>query len=212
SILGFKAQVIRTRGNSADVFAESSKYKIVGDAKTFRLSRTAKNQKDFKVESLNSWRRENDYAVLVAPQNHFPSRNSAIYEQSIEKNVTLLSYAHLYFLMQCKCENTDYESLWKVGRSLNNSLSNSNSARNYWNTIDTCVLEICDKTTDVLTEVKSIDKKTTQMLGREGIEYWEGKINQYNSLSKEEAIRLLLQAEKIESKIMQIQKAIGEEL
>jgi len=61
--LGLKSNVIRVRGDSADVFAESTKYKIVGDAKTFRLSRTAKNQKDFKVEALDSWRRSNDYAI-----------------------------------------------------------------------------------------------------------------------------------------------------
>ena len=50
--LGLKSQVLRVRGDSADVFAESDNYKIVGDAKTFRLSRTAKNQKDFKVEQI----------------------------------------------------------------------------------------------------------------------------------------------------------------
>ena len=65
--LGFKSQVLRVRGDSADVFAESDKYKIVGDAKTFRLSRTAKNQKDFKVEALDSWRRTSDYALLAGP-------------------------------------------------------------------------------------------------------------------------------------------------
>ena len=61
--LGLESEVIRVRGNSADVRAVSPNYKIVGDTKTFRLSRTAKNQKDFKIEALNSWRRSNDYAI-----------------------------------------------------------------------------------------------------------------------------------------------------
>jgi hypothetical protein len=37
------------RADSADVEGATKDYTIVGDAKAFRLSRTAKNQKDFKV-------------------------------------------------------------------------------------------------------------------------------------------------------------------
>ncbi len=37
--LGIPTQVIRTRGNSADVRGETDTYSLVGDAKAFRLSR-----------------------------------------------------------------------------------------------------------------------------------------------------------------------------
>ncbi len=67
--LGLKSKAIDERGNSADIVSESLHgYTLVADAKTFRLSRTAKNQKDFKISALSKWRgMENDYAVLVAP-------------------------------------------------------------------------------------------------------------------------------------------------
>jgi hypothetical protein len=65
--LGLAAEVIRMRGNSADVYAKTNDYTLVGDAKCFRLSRTAKNQKDFKVSALDDWRRTGTYAVLVSP-------------------------------------------------------------------------------------------------------------------------------------------------
>ncbi len=45
--LAIPAEVLRARGDSADVFGRTSAYTVVGDAKAFRLSRTAKNQKDF---------------------------------------------------------------------------------------------------------------------------------------------------------------------
>jgi type II restriction enzyme len=51
--LGIQSQVIRARGNAADVMGTTPEYTIVGDAKAFRLSRTAKNQKDFKVSALD---------------------------------------------------------------------------------------------------------------------------------------------------------------
>ena len=53
SYLDIPTEVLRARGNSADVFGKNTKYPIVGDAKTFRLSRTAKNQKDFKIKDYN---------------------------------------------------------------------------------------------------------------------------------------------------------------
>ena len=67
--LGFKSSVNKERANCADVVAKSQfhNYSLIGDAKSFRLSRTAKNQKDFKVKSMSDWKGENDYSVLVCP-------------------------------------------------------------------------------------------------------------------------------------------------
>ena len=45
--LGMPSIAVNERGNSADIIARSNHgYTLVADAKTFRLSRTAKNQKD----------------------------------------------------------------------------------------------------------------------------------------------------------------------
>ena len=93
--LGLKSHVIRTRGNSADVFSEADGYTLVSDAKCFRLSRTAKNQKDFKIKALDDWRRLDTYALLVGPLYQYPIDRSQIYPQAITRNVTLLSYTHL---------------------------------------------------------------------------------------------------------------------
>ena len=45
----------------------------------------------------------------------------------------------------------------------------------------------------------------------EGIKFWQDKIKEYESLSKKEAIRRLIKADKIETKIEQIRKAIERE-
>jgi hypothetical protein len=60
--LGLEAESIEERADSADVFAKGEDYEMVGDAKAFRLSGTAKNQKDFKVGVLSLWRKDADYA------------------------------------------------------------------------------------------------------------------------------------------------------
>ena len=91
--IGLKATVIKERADSADVQAESPLYgyTLVADAKAFRMSRTAKNQKDFKVNALSGWRKDANYAVLCAPYFQYPKSQSQIFAQSIENNVCLFS-------------------------------------------------------------------------------------------------------------------------
>lgn len=76
TFLGVQAEVLRARGNSADVFGKAAGYSIVGDAKAFRLSRTAKNQKDFKINALDDWRKDSTYACLIAPLYQYPTGRS----------------------------------------------------------------------------------------------------------------------------------------
>lgn len=123
NFLNIPAEVLRTRGDSADVFGKTKSYSIVGDAKTFRLSRTAKNQK-FKVKALDDWRKGNNYALLVSPLTQYPNRKSQIYRQAIERNVTLLSYTHLHFLLDYHT-NQDLKPIWETGNYLKKSLKTS---------------------------------------------------------------------------------------
>jgi type II restriction enzyme len=91
--MGLKAQVFKERSGVADIFAKSCfhNYTLIGDAKTFRLSRTAKNQKDFKVESMTHWTDNSDYSVLCCPYFQYPHSKSQIYNQALNGNVLLFS-------------------------------------------------------------------------------------------------------------------------
>ena len=201
--LSIPAEVLRARGDSADVFGRTHEYSIVGDAKAFRLSRTAKNQKDFKIQALNDWRKSNTYACLVSPLYQYPRRISQIYEQAIERNVTLLSYIHLKFLLDY-ADGKNMDPLWCIG----SELPTSKNARQYWEAIDKTACEITDKSEMSLGDYKqkAIDK--TKQLGKEGIDYWETRVATYKNLSQKEAVARLIKAEKVETKIQTIKKAI----
>ena len=54
--MGFTSIVLKERANVADVECVCNDYSFVADAKAFRLSRTAKNQKDFKVQAMDNWK------------------------------------------------------------------------------------------------------------------------------------------------------------
>lgn len=140
--LGIKTEVLGARGNSADVFGKTDEYTLVGDAKTFRLSRTAKNQKDFKVSALDSWKQGNNYAMLAAPLTQYPTKKSQIYAQAIEKNVTLISYTHLHFLLDFHYKQS-LKPLWETRNLLSkSSKSDSQNSENYWRAIDEAVISI----------------------------------------------------------------------
>jgi type II restriction enzyme len=207
--LGIESEVLGARGNSADVIGKTAVYSMVGDAKTFRLSRTAKNQKDFKVNALDSWRKKNNYALLVAPLSQYPPRSSQIYAQAIDKNVTLFSYTHLMFLLEFY-NGQSLQAIWESGNKLKKYGEQSlfsNSAY-YWKHLDENVCNAVNQTTTDLNKYKLMEVERTGEIGKEGIEYWQNKIKEFNGLSRKEAIDLLIKAEKIETKIKTIQKAI----
>lgn len=213
SYLGIPSEVLRARGNSADVFGKTKAYSIVGDAKTFRLSRTAKNQKDFKIKALDDWRKHDNYAVLVCPLTQYPSRKSQIYEQAIDRNVTLLSYTHLAFLLHLH-KGQNLKPLWEIGNALKQSLKKNEyqDSKLYWEAIDETVCSILKKKKADLKKYKLSEIKKTQEIGNEGIAYWKNKIKEYHKLSKKEAVKKLIKAEKIEAKIEIIEKAISKKV
>ncbi|MDO8639677.1 MAG: HindIII family type II restriction endonuclease [bacterium] len=207
--LGLDSEVLRTRGNSADVYSKAKNYTIVSDAKCFRLSRTAKNQKDFKVKALDDWRRQDTYALLVSPLSQYPADKSQIYYQAVGQNVTLLSYVHLQFLIE-KGIKGNLENLWKlpVYISKNYKVEDQKRGTTYWHAIDALVCEITKLPLDILKQYKQQEIGKTKEVGQEGINYWTSRIEEFKKLSREQAIKLLIKAQKIEQKIETIKKAI----
>ncbi len=201
--LGISSDVLRTRGDSADVFGKTEDYTIVGDAKAFRLSRTAKNQKDFKISALNDWRKSDTYACLTAPLYQYPSRASQIYSQALQRNVTLLSYTHLRFLVD-NFSGQELTPLWRI----TDNLSASKDAAVYWQTVDSVVIRLVAQPESLLQEYKAQTVAKTKLLGEEGVTFWQAKIKEYKQLSQQEAVRRLIKAEKIEAKIETIRKAM----
>jgi hypothetical protein len=210
NLIGLDSEVLRTRGNSADVLSKCKQYSLVSDAKCFRLSRTAKNQKDFKVKSLDDWRREDTYALLVSPLSQYPADRSQIYPQAFSQNVTLLSYLHLQFLIEFGIKE-DLEKLWKLPIYIESKYDKKLQQRGitYWHAVDAIVCTITGQPHEVLKKYKQQEIDKTKEVGLEGINYWESKIKEFSKLTKEEAIRLLIKSEKIENKIETIKKAIA---
>ena len=124
---GLKSVVLKERADSADVEIFAKSYSFVADAESFHLSKTAKNQKDFKVQAMDGWKRGKPYAMVVCPIYQLPHQSSQIYEQASARNVCVFTYSHLSMLVcfsmvegNTKTEELLYE-LFKTVSALNPS-------------------------------------------------------------------------------------------
>ncbi len=208
--LGLKAETIKTRSGCADVSAKSRfhNYSLVADAKAFRLSRTAKNQKDFKVEAMDSWRKEADYAVLACPYFQYPKKASQIYEQAITRNVLLFSWEYIRFLLEndiAENEKIDLSFVWNQSAFIAHSITADKIQNRFLEAQDkNIVLQLGLEYRNFLSALKK-DKEEIICRSEKEIAYWQKKRNEIQSYTREKAVSELISSLKINEKISAIE-------
>jgi type II restriction enzyme len=205
--IGLKSAVITARADAADVQARGGGYSLVADAKAFRLSRTAKNQKDFKIQAIDGWRNGLDYAVVVCPIYQLPSRTSQIYQQAIVRNVCILSYSHLATLVGLAVRrgaSTATKGLGKVLKSVS-LLHPSKNATDYWIGINRSLVTALKGDADIWTDEKIASLKTLAVAKDEALAYLQAERDRLLGLSHKQALEELIRSAGIDSRITQVE-------
>ncbi|AOZ66339.1 TPA: HindIII family type II restriction endonuclease [Haemophilus influenzae] len=212
-LLNLNSKPLEQRGNAGDVIALSKEfnYGLVADAKSFRLSRTAKNQKDFKVKALSEWREDKDYAVLTAPFFQYPTTKSQIFKQSLDENVLLFSWEHLAILLQLDLEETNifsFEQLWNFLKKQSKKTSVSDAENNFMRDFNKYFMDLFKIDKDTLNQL--LQKEINFIEERSLIEkeYWKKQINIIKNFTREETIEALLKDINMSSKIETIDSFI----
>jgi type II restriction enzyme len=204
--IGFQSLVLKERADVADVECVTKKYSFVADAKAFRLSRTAKNQKDFKVQAMDNWKHGKPYAMVVSPIYQLPSRTSQIYQQSATRSVLISTYTHLALLAQyaqIRNQNKAIE-LVHVLFQIVEAMNPSKSAIDYWQTINKTILSFDKKLTPIWKEEKQATIEGISIVKKEALQFLAKERERIMKLSKEEAIKEVLKYSKIKTKIDKI--------
>jgi hypothetical protein len=206
--LGLRSTVITARADAADVQALASNYSLVADAKAFRLSRTAKNQKDFKIQAMDGWRNALDYAVVVCPIYQLPGTTSQIYQQAIARNVCILSYSHLAALVALSREKSPRVGQQGLHRMLQSvsELNPGKNARDYWQGINKALLVSLGKNVALWTEEKKTSLEGLQVVKDEALGYLRYERKRLLGLSHTQALAELLQSVGLDSRIAMIEK------
>ena len=206
--LGLSSVLIDTRADAADVQARGRDFSLVADAKAFRLSRTAKNQKDFKVQALDKWRGGLDYAVVVCPIYQLPATASQIYQQAIASNVCVLSYSHLAALVGLAMRGRSRRAeagLREVLKSVA-FLNPGKSASEYWSAINRTLVTALGKDADLWTIEKSSSIEALHAVKEEALLYLRLERDRLLGLSKQAAIAELIRSRGLESRIASINR------
>lgn len=201
--LGFKSLVLTERADAADVDAFAKEYSFVADAKTFRLSRTAKNQKDFKVQAMDGWKRGKPFAMVVCPIYQLPTRSSQIYEQASTRNVCIFTYSHLSVLVALKQlagEEAVDSLLLKIFNSVK-TLMPSKDAQSYWNAVNNTMLSFDSKIEEFWVTEKIAARESIVIAKEQALTYLHNEQDKIMKLSHDEALKALIKVHKLDSKI-----------
>ncbi len=205
--IGFTSIVLKERADVADVECVTDRYSFVADAKAFRLSRTAKNQKDFKIQAMDRWKHGKPYAMVVCPVYQLPSRQSQLYQQAAARSVCIATYSHLAVLATYAQISTKSDArilLHEIFRAVE-AMNPSKDAYNYWQTINRTMLGFDPRLNHVWKVEKKAAGESIHIVRDEALRFLAGERERIMRLSREDAIREVLRSSKIENKIKTIE-------
>jgi type II restriction enzyme len=205
--LGLKSLVLKERADAADVEAFAEGYSFVADAKAFRLSRTAKNQKDFKVQAMHGWKREKPYAMVVCPIYQLPSNSSQIYQQATAQNVCIFTYSHLALLLAySEIENIKTQELLQSIFEVVSALNPSKSANDYWLAVNQTIISFSRKILPLWEIEKGVAAESINIAKKEALIFLSKEREKIMKMSYQEALNELIKLQKIDSRIKTINK------
>jgi hypothetical protein len=188
--IGLTSLVIGERADAADVEAVGSDISLVGDAKAFRLSRTAKNQKDFKIEAMHGWKRGKPHAMVVCPIYQLPARSSQIYQQAIARNVCIFTYSHLAVLVGF-CNQSGgpaAQRLLLVVLKCAEALNPTKDSTAYWATINLVMLGFHGSIVKLWASEKLATVEAIGILREEALTILAKEREQIMKMSREESL------------------------
>jgi len=207
SQIGLQSVVLDTRANSADVEAVADSYSFVADAKAFRLSRTAKNQKDFKVQAMDNWKYGKPYAMVVCPLYQLPSTKSQIYKQAVTRNVCIFSYSHLAVIVQLSAAlGPEFSTalLYRILATVE-ALNPSKDAISYWQAVNRAMLDAHSSVRQLWKVEKVASAEAIDVAKVHALSHFSREREKIMMMSREQAIRELVTTRKIDSRIEQIE-------
>ncbi len=201
--MGLKSLVLKERADVADVECVSDEYSFVADAKAFRLSRTAKNQKDFKVQAMDGWKYGKPYAIIICPVYQLPARTSQIYQQAAARSVCIGTYTHLAVFARYANKISQVGSLRLMHELFKTveAMNPSKNANDYWQVVNRTILDFDTSIREIWQEEKRASVEAIQLSKAEAVGFLAIERERIMGLSKEEAIAEVLQSRKIDKKI-----------
>ena len=200
--LGIRSAVLTERSDAADVECICDGFEFVADAKAFRLSRTAKNAKDFKVPSMHKWKFHREHAMLICPLYQLPASASQIYRQAITDDVCIFSFSHLALLSAYGERASPKKARLLLRRIFNvvSTLNPDKQAESYWRAINTTMLHFDGVIADLWRVEKRAAAEAVNDAKAEGLAALSAERSHYLAMSHQQAINALIRLRKLDAR------------
>jgi hypothetical protein len=206
--LDLTAVIYVERADVADVEVEGAGLEFVADAKAFRLSRTAKNQKDFKVQAMDGWKQGKPHAMVVCPLYQVPTKKSQIYQQAVARNVCVASYSHLAVLVALaagKGPKIAQRALKDMLQAVK-AMKPSKDSASYWTSLNRAMLDSHVAVSEYWKVEKAAMLDAINIARKEGLEHLAALRDEIMKLDRAQAIERLLKGEKIKAREKKISR------
>ena len=200
--IGLTSVVLSERADAADVEAVGRDFSLVADAKVFRMSRTAKNQKDFKLEAMHGWKRGKPHAMVACPIYQLPSRSSQIYQQAIARNVCIFTYAHLSVLVlfsDAAGQSEAQRLLLSILRCAE-TLNPTKDAMAYWKAVNRTMLDFHNDIRDLWETEKLATIESVACAKQEALLILARERERIMRMSHDEAISFIIRLRNIDGR------------
>jgi|SRR6185437_917910 len=201
--IGLTSLVLAERADAADVEVVGKNYSFVADAKAFRLSRTAKNQKDFKVAAMHGWKYGKPNAMVVCPIYQLPRASSQIYQSATVSDVCIFTYSHLSLLL-CFSQVAGNEKTQKLIHQIFKvipALNPSKSANDYWLAVNRTMLNYSKDIEKLWNVEKTAAMESIEIAKIEDLTFLAEQRERIMRMGHKEALIELIKVHKIDSKI-----------
>lgn len=198
--IGMISAVIEERADAADVEARAENFNLVADAKAFRLSRTAKNQKDFKIEAMHGWKRGALHAMVVCPIYQLPARASQIYQQAITRDVCIFTYSHLAVILQFHEVTHSGQELLLASMKCAEELNPGKDSVAYWTCLNRTMLGFHAAVKDIWAKEKIAMVEGLAVAKEEALTFLAKERAEVMEMTREQAIRHLISDRNLEGR------------
>lgn len=207
--IGLNSIVLDARADSADVQARApTGYSLVADAKAFRLSRTAKNQKDFKVQAMDGWRHDLDHALIVCPIYQLPTRTSQIYQQAIARDVCIASFSHLAALVALAWRQSVGAAVAGLRQLLiaTATMNPTKSAAYYWTCVNRALVDCLGRDADLWRTEKRESVNALVVAKQEALSHIASERDKILALSHADALAELVRVKRFDGRMEKISR------
>ncbi len=212
--MGLSSLVLKERADVADVECACDDYSFVADAKAFRLSRTAKNQKDFKVQAMDNWKHGKPFAMVVCPVYHLPARTSQIYQQAAARSVCISTYTHLAVLVRYAQQVGKAEAMslmYQLFKAVE-AMNPSKNAGVYWQIMNRTFLDSDKCLAEIWREEKQAALESIYLAREEALSFLAAERERIMKLSRKNAIEEVLKWRKLENRVQAIKSVSANNL